>query len=529
MMTKDDWNLKHEVTVVVEQKVLIDLPAKAVDGSVNAREEGGLKPRLKVVNRNQLLMRSVDVEKLIEEDHAARGIWAVVERLDMKPFEMGIRAVEGHAGQSALDPRVLTALWIYANSEGVSSARELSRMCEHEPGCQWITGMTSVNYHTLSDFRVEQAEALNECFIQVLGLLSAEGLIELKQVMQDGTKVKANAAAGTFRREQRLQQHLELARHQVQRLSDPNSEEWSQRVAKARQRAVREKKQRLELALKELDKLRKEKAAQDREDTRVSTSDPEARKMKQNDGGYAASYNVQLSTDAGHGIIIGVGVTQDRHDGDQLIPAIEQIQHNTGRIPEQVVADGAYTKNTNIDAMWDRGIDIIGPVGEDQTTKSCERRGVGREFYPDAFAYDAATDIYYCPAGKPLTLKESRQRNGRTEHNYQAREADCQACPFLTQCCPKTRSRWMSRIQNSEAVQVFREKMRTEEAQQIYKRRKQVAEFPNAWIKDKLGLRKFRLRGLVKVRTETTWACLTYNIQQWIRLRWKSQLEPIPA
>jgi transposase len=517
---------------VAEQGILVELESNSLgtdrQGEETRNQTGG-KPRLKVVNREQLLMRTVDVEKLIEEDHPARGIWAAVEQLDMKPFETAIKAVEGHAGQSALDPRVLTALWIYANSEGVSSARELSRLCEHEPGCQWITGMTSINYHTLADFRVQHREALNKIFIQILGLLSADGLIELKQVMHDGTKVRANAAPGTFRREQRLKEHLEMAQKQVEQLSDPKSEEVSQRVAKARQRAVKEKKQRLELALKELEKLRSEKAPEDREDARVSTSDPEARKMKHSDGGYAPSYNVQLSTDAAHGIIVGVGVTQDRHDSDQLIPAIEEIQRNMEQLPGQLVTDGGYIKNTNIDAVSDKGIELIGPTPQDQTTSSCERRGVGTEFYPDAFHYESTTDTYTCPTGHTLQLKQSRHRSGRTEHNYRANEADCQACPFLQQCCPKARSRGVTRIEDSAVVLAFRDKMRTPEAQAIYKKRKQIAEFPNAWIKDKIGLRKFRLRGLVKVGTETIWACLTHNIQQWIRLRWKPRLVAVPA
>ena len=67
------------------------------------------------------------------------------------------------------------------------------------------------------------------------------------------------------------------------------------------------------------------------------------------------------------------------------------------------------------------------------------------------------------------------------------------------------------------------EKMQTEEAKQIYRHRGEVAEFPNAWIKDKIGLRQFRLRGLVKVGMEVLWACLTYNIKQWIRLCWRPQ------
>jgi transposase len=513
---------------VAEQPTLIEIGDK-IESQGRPEQAASVRPRLKVINRQQLVMRTFDLEKSIAADHPARAIWAMVERLDMSGFEADIKAVEGHAGQSALDPRVLTALWIYANSEAISSARELSRLCEYEPGCQWITGLSEVNYHTLADFRVEHREALNQIFTQVLGLLSGDGLIELKQVMQDGTKIRANAAHGTFHREQHLRQHLEMARQQVEQMSDPNSQELSQRAAKARQRAEREKKQRLELALQELEKLKSEKEAKDRADARVSTSDPEARKMKQNDGGYAPSYNVQLATDAANSVIVAVGVTQDRHDGDQLLPMMEQVEKNTGRLPEQQVVDGAYTKNTNVDAMEARGIDFIGPVGEDEVIKSCQRRGVSAGFYPAAFQYDCESDTYHCPAGQTLTLKETRHRNGRTEHNYQADSADCQACPFFQQCCPKTQARWLTRVENSPAVQTFRQKMATEEAQQIYKRRKQVAEFPNAWIKDKLGLRKFRTRGLVNVGTEMLWACLTYNIQQWTRLRWKVQFASAPA
>lgn len=72
-------------------------------------------------------------------------------------------------------------------------------------------------------------------------------------------------------------------------------------------------------------------------------------------------------------------------------------------------------------------------------------------------------------------------------------------------------------------VTAFNEKMQTEEAKKIYKQRGGVAEFTNAWIKDKIGLRQFSVRGLIKAGMETLWACLTYNIQQWIRLRWRIQ------
>ena len=108
----------------------------------------------------------------------------------MTRYAEQVRAVEGSAGRPALDPRLLVSLWIYSYSRGVSSARAIERLCEHDPAYQWLTGMERVSAHTLSDFRVDHADALRDLSVQVLGLLSAEGLITLERVMQDGTRIR---------------------------------------------------------------------------------------------------------------------------------------------------------------------------------------------------------------------------------------------------------------------------------------------------------------------------------------------------
>jgi len=482
--------------------------------------------RLKPIDRSQSFWGAIDVEKLIDEDHPARGIWAMVNRLDLRRLEAKIKAVEGQAGQSSLDPRLLMALWIYGYSEGVSSARELSRMCDYEPACQWLTGMQAVNYHTLSDFRVEHKKELDEIFVQVLGLLSAEGFIEMKRITQDGTKVKAQAGADSFRREERIRQHLQLAREQVDRMGSPESEQESQRVMQARKRASREKKQRLEQALQELELIQQARAESERDQVRVSETDPEARVMKQADGGFAPSYNVQICTDATAGIIVGVDVTQAGNDCDQLVNGVEGVEANTGQTPEQILVDGGYTmKNSNIEAMAERGIDLNGPVAENNSEVSLKQRGIQPAFYPDQFRYDETTDTFRCPADKTLKRIGRNQREGRVEYSYRASVTDCQGCPFQDQCCPKNSPRRVVRIEHSPAVKAFRAKMGTEEAKQLYRSRAQIAEFPHAWIKEKLGLRRFRLRGRQKVRAEAVWACLTYNIQQWLRLVWRRSLQ----
>jgi len=113
-----------------------------------------------------------------------------------------------------------------------------------------------------------------------------------------------------------------------------------------------------------------------------------------------------------------------------------------------------------------------------------------------------------------------------TYWQYQAEGKDCRACDYQELCCPRPEQGRLVSIRMTENVEVaaFREKMKTAAAQQIYKKRGPVAEFPNAWIKDKLGIRKFRLRGMAKASTEALWGAFTYNVQQWIRLSWRPKL-----
>jgi len=199
-----------------------DLPLPGLEAPSNAVACPAQKPapvpapaRVKSIDRSQMLWRSVDVEQLIEEDHPARAIWELTGQLDLGGFYAPIAAVEGSAGRTPWDPRLLVSLWVYALSRGVSSAREVARRCEYEPGFQWLCGLEPINYHTLSDFRTQHGPALQELFVQVLGVLSAQKIVNLERVMHDGTKIQAQASRDSFHREPTLQAHLEAARQQV--------------------------------------------------------------------------------------------------------------------------------------------------------------------------------------------------------------------------------------------------------------------------------------------------------------------------
>lgn len=487
------------------------------------------KQRLvKHVNRQQMSWRAVDVERLIEPDHRARAIWELVGRLDLRRFHEVIKSTEEEGGRPAFDPQLLISLWVYAQSQGIGSAREIERRCEWDPAFQWLAGLEVVNYHTLADFRVQRKEELDELFTQLLGVLSAEGLVSLEQVTLDGTKIRAQASNRSFRREKTLREHLELARQRVKELEEAEgSDEVSQRIEKAQARARREKQARLEQALEELEKVREQKKSEeDKSEVRASSSDPQARRMKQPDGGFALSYNAQISSDSAQGIIVDVEVTQAGNDFKQLLPAVERIEQRLEKKPQQMLVDGGIVSQENVEAIAEQGVDLLGPVPDD--AGKAQRDGVG--FPAEKFKYAAAEDRYVCPAGKDLSYQRNQQRNGRTFRKYKARWQDCQSCVLKSQCCPENRKHGRSLVvgEESAAMTAFRQKMQTEQAQAQYRMRGPVAEFRNCWIKAKLGLRSFHVRGLVRVQAEMLWACFTHNLQHWILFR-RRNTSPLPA
>ena len=475
-----DWPLDRE-------------PASAPPEPAEQKVPDG-KPRFRAIDRRQVFFRSVDVEALIEEEHAARAIWSVVEELDLSAFSAGARAVEGVAGRAANDPRLLASLWIYAYSQGIGSAREISRLCGYHPAYQWLTGVEEISGHTLSDFRVKHPTALEKLFVEVVGVLSAEGFVKLHRVMQDGTKVRAQAAADRFHRQPTLEEHL------------------------AQARAARERVARLEAAVSQIRAL----AASSSPQVRVSSSEPEARTMKQPDGGFAPSYNLQTTTTAVGQAIVSLEVTQAGNDFEQLAPALDRLQRTWGSKPEQAVVDGGYVNQNNVLETATRGVELIGPVPsvEAKAAQCYARAGVKEEFYADRFRFDAAAHCLYCPQGVRLPCQGKNKSDLVVILKYQARPQDCAACVCKADCCPRTQSgRSVQRSEYHQEIQEFQQRMGLPEKQQIYRQRAPVAETPHLWMKAKFGLRKFHVRGLGKVGQEALWAAVTYNIVLLLRYR----------
>ena len=476
-----------------------------------------------------MVLRTVDVELLVEEDHSSRSIWELVGRLDLSLYYAQIAAVEGRAGREHTDPQLLISLWLYAYSRGISSAREIARRCEHEPAFQWLCGLQPISHRTLSGFRSGHKAALDDLFIQILGLLSAEGLVTLERVTLDGTKIKANAGGNTFRRQEKIEAHLELAREQVRIMEEQSAaeEQMASRQAAARRRAARQRASRLEAALREVERLQRDKK-HDRGTfvARASSTDPEAHVMRNGEGGTVPSYNVQLVTDTANGFIVNVEATTDAIDFRQMEPALDRCLATLGQRPEQVVADGDYTNHASVQAAAARGVVFYGSWRDSWKPQERDIQGRGGAYIGSRFPYHSELDCFTCPAGETMTHHATLNRaHGLRTHVYRAPKTACRDCAHRSECAPReARAQWVraiTRLEEPAAAIAFKARMETEDARRIYRQRSRIAEFPHAWIKERCGLRQFRCRGRIKATMEATWACLSYNLSRWFSIRRK--------
>jgi transposase len=434
-----------------EQPVLFS-PAEATPASeIPAAPVIPSAPRYNRPERLQAEMRFESLDQRLDANHPARVIWMLVQKLDLSSLYERIRAVEGSAGRNPSDPSTLFALWLFACTQGVGSARQLDLLCREHRAYEWLRGNVPVNYHMLADFRVDNQELLDRLLTESLAGLLQEGLIELTCAAQDGMRVRASAGTSSFARQPKLEESLQQAREHVEKLrveGEKDSAGATQRQKKARERAAREKVERIEKALEHVQQIAQQREARKKGDgaaARASTTDPEARNMKMPDSGFRPGYNVQFATDTKSGIIVGVDVINQGTDAGQMKPMVEQIEERLGQAPDQLLTDGGFAAIEDIEQTTAAGTTVFTPI------------------------------------------KQAKQQIAEGKDPYAPKPGD------------------------SPTIVQWRQRMGTDLAKSIYKLRAQTAELTNARMRNQ-GMYQVRVRGLAKVKTVLLWYALAMNL-----------------
>ncbi len=464
------------------------------------------------VHRDQAVLFPESLDEYIAADNPVRFIDAFVDSLDLQALGFE-RAVPEQRGRPPYHPGDLLKLYVYGYLNRVRSSRRLEREAHRNVEVMWLLGKLTPDHKTIADFRRDNGKAIVAVFREFTLMCRRLGLFGGQLVAIDGSKFKAaNSRERNYtqaklerlnrRADEKIKRYLEeldQADEQEQDNEKPTAEELQEKIEWLRSR----KKVYAEL---------REQMDQSGE-SQVSLSDPDARRMMLGRSrGSEVGYNVQISVDAEHKLILDHEVTNAGNDKNQLSSMAIRAKKALGVESLEVVADQGYYSSEEIKSCIEGG--VLPYIRKPNTSNN---RGL---FAREEFRYDDENDCYWCPAGKALPLQGQTTYRGQVVRDYVAR--DCGQCALKAKCTRRKDGRRIRRWVEEHLLEDLARRVQVEPHK--VKCRKSIVEHPFGTIKRNMDQGYFLTRGLSGVRTETSLTMLAYNIKRVVRLKGVAEL-----
>lgn len=468
-------------------------------------------------NNEQGILLPGYVEDWLPEDHLARVINAVVNRLDLSKIEDNY----GEEGRPAYHPRMLLKVIFYGYSTGTRGSRKIAKKLETDLAYIYLSGHQRPDFRTISDFRKDYLEALHDLFVQIVVICKQLGMVKLGHVSLDGVRIKGNASSKRTKEKKELEKEIKRLREEISKIFQ-EATEIDEKEDKAEVNKGKDipdelsKKQELVKRLEESYKVLQELGLD-----KVNITDPEARFQK-TEYGLKPGYNGECIVDDANQVIVAEQVTTECVDADMVKPMVEQLEWNVGNRPDKLSADSGFYSGKNIAYLESKEID--GYIPSNQTEDSN-----GGRFAKKNFRYSIEKDIYICPEDKMLEyrksyVKKDKRHKPKKVMLYECK--DCNGCRFQKQCISKSNKsglRSIARDGYEEYRDRMEKKMREEESKKIFSMRGSIIEPVFGNWKENLGYRQFLLRGLIGTSGEFSLMCMTHNIKK-IRKFWREMV-----
>jgi transposase len=463
------------------------------------------------LDRHQITFSSL--EDAIATDNEVRFIDAFVDKLNLQ--QLGVHSLTAtdkkKDGRAAYSDALFLKLYLYAYLNGIRSSRKLEREAIRNVELQWLLQGLHPNYHSISDFRKVNAQALQNLFKLFVTFLKDAGLIGGKVIAVDGTKIRGNNSKKNNYNPKKIQRHLEY----IEQKSKALLEEFEQADASEDEALklgdIQEKLARLQEHQIKYEALQQQ--LDNSQEPQVSTTDPDARALLVRGVVVEVGYNVQAAVDQEHKLVVATH-TINRNDKNALFAISHEAQVNIESETLTVLADKGYHTGKELQACQEAGIDTI--VARQEVVNSNEK-GTQPAYMVQHFVYDEASDSYTCPEGATLHTTGRLHRKKRdNDVSYQFKKYRTPACLTCTAkglCTGRHDGR--REIERSEyAAAVERNKVNYESNASLYRQRQEINEHIFGTIKRQWNLYYTNLRGLEKVNGELSLTMLVYNMKR---------------
>ena len=498
-------------------------------------------------HREQLVLIPTKLDDVVDQDHPVRTVDSLLERLDWKPLEA---TYHGRLGQPPIHPRILCGVILYGLICRIRASRKLEEALQVRIDFRWLAHGMSIDHSTLSEFRRKHPDQLRELFVQIVLVGQEMGLVQFNRIGFDGTRVRANnrksgtrTPAGLRAAKQKLQEEFDLLNEKADQEDAQDDETFGRSAPRGSEQSDQERRGQLERAQKRVDAALEEldqiEQTREKTPTRLPITDPESRFSKMKEGGFAPSYTPTATVDIDSGMMVDQTVIAQSNESGELMATIDRVTKDydlPGPVGE-VLADGLMATGENLQACEQLGVELYSPIpgahqGDNPAVRAELNQPVPAEqigqlpmkkvrgherFDKQAFVYDGENDVYWCPAGKPLSHSSRYQTTdaGRqiTRDRYRGDRKICGACLLADLCLTgKSKCRQVDRGMHEDAIDRQIDKMNQPESSQKYSRRRHSGERPFAVIKQVFGARQFLTRGLSSVRQEWCWLSIAFNL-----------------
>ncbi|MFZ1528503.1 MAG: IS1182 family transposase [Ferruginibacter sp.] len=505
-----------------------------------------LQPVFKAYQQRQAMLLPPSLDELIAANHPVRVVDEVLSRIDIQPLVRKYKT----GGSSSYHPGMLLKVLVYAYINNVYSSRKIEEALQQNIHFMWLSGMSTPDHNTINRFRGDRLkESLKRIFTQVVQLLSAEGLLSIKELYTDGTKIEANANRYTFVWGNSIKTNKEKMKQQLDELwkyaqsiaaselddTDPSGfdkidkEKLTATIAKI-DAALQDKpvskqvKQKLNYAKKNwpaaLDKYQQQEAILGGQRNSYSKTDTDASFMRMKEdhmknGQLKPAYNLQISTNNQY--ITHYSLHQATTDTSTLKEHLTDFTNEHQQTPTVVTADAGYGSEENYEYLQQKNITAYIKYNQFDREQNNTIQSK-KPFTTDKLHYNAEADYYVCPMGQHMENKGSYIKTTSTGFKqtitkYEAK--NCHNCPLNGTCHKSKGNRTIEANHNlNELKQQAAQRLLSEEGLKKRKQRCHDVEPVFANLKNNHGFKRFMLRGKQKVSTETGLLALAHNLRK---------------
>jgi len=501
----------------------------------------------KTYNQSQLSFLPPSYDDLVPLNHPVRVVNAIIDNVDISVLEKSYKG----GGTSSYHPRMLLKVIIYAYLRNLYSSRKIEQALYENIHFMWLSGQSKPDHNTINDFRGKRLQKhLKKIFHQVVILLAEEGVLSLKDIFVDGTKIEANANRYTFVWGKSIKTSKERIKKQLNQLwsyvekvykdeqktpNQPDFEAISSDKIEATINKINDALQGKEVDKKVKQKLNyakknwpqnmakyEQQQAILKDRNSYSKTDPDATFMRMKDdhmqnGQLKPGYNVQASTNNQY--LTNYALAQTTADTTTLKDHVADHIKNYNETPETLTADAGYGSEENYTDLEDKEITAFVKYNYFHKEQQDKKRGKINPFAPDNLHYNIENDTYYCPMGQAMQnigsyQKETKAGFTQTVHRYQAK--NCNGCSLRSLCHKSKTNRIIERNYNLMRLKAKAKNLLTSQ-QGIAKRKQRCwdveAVFGN--IKQNMNFKRFMLRGLDKVTVEIGLIAMAHNLKKY--------------